>query len=114
MSEALSCDAAGIPYITWRKWKKQDTLLAELARRAKGLRAKQRVRNIERSGNKGDWRASAYLLEHDPHTRDQYKKAEQGGGSIAVQVNVFRGDFNDIKSEDVYNAEALEGEFERE
>lgn len=50
--------------------------------------------NITSAGDRGDWKASAWLLERHPETRSTYRTENQGAGSggtvFNVQINVPR------------------------
>lgn len=91
-TEKVAAECAGISHKTWEFWCKRVPELAEHKRQAKALRTRQRLQNIDDAGDKGDWRASAWMVERDPATRDDFQRAENTSPSIHISINVPRGE----------------------
>jgi hypothetical protein len=59
-----ACAIAGICDQVWRNWKRDDPAFRARVDRAIARGVERRLKKIDRASNAGDWRASAWLLEH--------------------------------------------------
>lgn len=89
--EGLAAQAAGFRPATLSEWKADDPSLANAIATARSQRALKRIDNIEKAGDRGDWKASAYGLERDPLTREAFAQHGMGGG-ITIVLNIPRDD----------------------
>lgn len=89
--EYLAAQLNGIDRTTLADWKAADPSWSKAVDAAKAGRAIHRVGKIEEASDRGDWKASQYLLARDPLTREQFGE-QQAKPSIAIQINISRGD----------------------
>ena len=61
---SLAAQAAGVTYATLASWRDRNPRFGEALSRAIARGADARLRKIEKASDAGDWRASAWLLEH--------------------------------------------------
>jgi hypothetical protein len=59
-----SCALAGVSYSTFCDWRNEDENFRELLQAAIAEGVNRRLAQIEKAADLGDWRASAWLLEH--------------------------------------------------
>ncbi len=84
-----TADHLGIHRETLLNWRKADPELARQVRQAQGLRVTRRVGRVEKAGERGDWHADRWLLEHDPYTAGQFRdEAGRLQARTAIQINV--------------------------
>ena len=84
---------AGVTDDTLKRWRDLDSEFSDEIVRAAQVWHRKRLANIEKSCDRGDWKADAWLLERHPATREHYKTAQSAGGpSINVLISVQRGD----------------------
>jgi hypothetical protein len=89
--EYLAAQQNGIDRTTLADWKTADPAFSKAVDAAKASRAIHRVGKIEEASDRGDWKASAFLLSRDPLTREDFGEQQSKGG-IAIQINITRGD----------------------
>lgn len=106
-TDKLAAEAEGIGEVKWKEWLGKDKRLKELVMWARSIRASARVQAIDAAADRGDWRASSYLLERDPHTRDDFKKPDEHAGAIQIILNVPRTSFAET-------AKVIEGELDED
>lgn len=92
--EYLAAQKAGIDRTTLADWKAIDPSWARAVEQAKASRAIHRVNKIEEASDRGDWKASAFLLSRDPLTKEDFGEQQSKSG-IAIQINITRGDAQD-------------------
>ena len=84
-----TADHLGIHRDTFLEWRKADPELARQVRQAQGHRVNRRVGRVEKAGERGDWHADRWLLEHDPYTAGQFRdEAGRLQARTAIQINV--------------------------
>lgn len=83
----LAAAKAGVSEKTIERWRKKDPDFATLVVKARAQRLVKHEENINDAGDRGDWKASAYMLERDPLTKDQYAKQEESP-KTAIQFNI--------------------------
>ena len=88
-TQEIACRANGISPDTFRRWCERDKALAHAVDAAKSQRALKRIGNIEKAGDRGDWKASAYLLERDEQTKGSFG-GHTGSGGITIVLNIPR------------------------
>ena len=81
---------AGISEDTLKRWRDAEPEFQSVCLRAKANHLGRHETNISNAGDRGDWKASAYLLERDPLTKDQYKQQESVGAAIQINIGVDR------------------------
>ncbi len=59
-----ACSVARISYQTFCTWRDRSTIFRKQIETAIAKGVLKRLKAIEKAGSKGDWRASAWLLEH--------------------------------------------------
>lgn len=92
--EYLAAQANGIDRTTLGDWKAADPAFAKAIEQAKASRAIHRVNKIEEASDRGDWKATAFLLSRDPLTKEDFGEQQSKSG-IAIQINITRGDAQD-------------------
>lgn len=82
----------GISDDTLKRWRDGDEEFAGQCQKAIQSFVARQVQRIEAAGERGDWKAPAYLLERHPQTREDYGQAlgKGGGPQIIVQLNIAR------------------------
>lgn len=89
--EYLAAQSNGISRTTLAEWKATDLTFSNALEAAKSNRAIHRVNKIEEASDRGDWKATAFLLSRDPITKEEFGEQQQKSG-IAIQINITRGD----------------------
>lgn len=85
-TQEIAARAAGISPDTLRRWCERDKSLANAIDAAKSQRALKRMQNIDKAGDRGDWKASAYLLERDDLTKASFGGHSSGGVTIVLNI----------------------------
>lgn len=91
LSQKRAAALAGVAEHSVINWRKADEAFDAACRQAAQVFAKRHIGNIARAGDIGDWRASAYLLERHPETKQDFggtNTARLGAGGIQVILNV--------------------------
>lgn len=81
-TKTMAAAAAGISRDTLHAWLHDPTFSARVES-AKAAFLTEHIGNIHEAG-KRDWKASAYLLERAPETRDQFSQKQDAGGITIV------------------------------
>lgn len=89
-SYKLAAAIAGLSKKTLSRWREKDPDFATLVLEARAQRLGKHEQNINDAGDRGDWKASAYMLERDPLTRDQYAKQEAPETAIQFNIGINR------------------------
>ena len=91
LSQKLACMKAGITEATVIRWKDEDKAFQAGYEQAIADWAEARIGNIEKAGNRGDWKADSYLLERNPATRAEFAQTQNHSGpSIQVVLSIPR------------------------
>jgi len=88
-SKSASAAAAGVHKDTLRRWMDRDDefkMAVELAMEAGPAKSASR---IAKAGERGDWRADAWLLKHAPRSRDEWAEASNGSSGVTVNLQLF-------------------------
>lgn len=96
LSETTASKHAGIDETTLANWKRDDSELSALIEQAKATFRRKTFEQIGKAGERGDWKATAFLGERSVHTRDDLKAPEavgKGGVNIQVVLNIPRAEF---------------------
>lgn len=88
LSLTLAAQRAGISPDSIARWKKGDPVFAAKIARAQANRAKRRIQRIESAGDRGDWKADAWLIERSEETKGDFGGGSSNGPTINVQINV--------------------------
>ena len=84
-----AADHVGVSRNSIARWRKLDPTFECQVRRAQGHRVTRRVGRVEQAGQRGDWHADKWLLEHDPYTAGQFRdEAGRLQARTAIQINV--------------------------
>lgn len=94
-TERLASIANGLSPATLTEWKGKDPKLSAAIDAARANRAIHRAGKIEEASDRGDWKASQYLLERDPMSKDDYADI-RGSGGLNIQINIHRDYSEDI------------------
>jgi len=101
----LAANAIGVSYMTVKRWRDKDPELEMHVKAARAEFTGRHIENIDAWAPK-DWKASKYLLETAPETRDQFSPPQaKGGGGVTFQfqfsrnpeVTVIEGDAEEIQ-----------------
>ncbi len=99
-SYRLAAQAVGIGPDTLANWRNEDPEFAQLIQSARATHLVNQTGNIAKAGNRGQWQASARILEAAPETKEQWSQ-KVGAGVSAITVN-FRFTREELKEEIVY------------
>lgn len=87
----LAARAAGTTADALEAAAKQDPQLARTLSIAAARASTSKIARINAAGERGDWKADAYLLERNPDTREQFAgQATSGKGGVTVILNFDR------------------------
>lgn len=92
MTFQRAAELAGLSDDTINRWKKEDAEFAALITQAQRQFEHDRLENIQKAEERGDWKASAYMLERNPATKEIYAQSQGNTGGIQVTVNVHRAE----------------------
>ena len=82
--------AAGISVPTLRSWIISDPAFGEMLEVAEASGSAKQAERIEQAGQRGDWRADAWLLKHSPRSREDYADANAAGSNgVSVTLQLF-------------------------
>lgn len=108
VTQAIAAPANfGVTYQTVKTWRDKDPDFEMQVKNARARFAQKHIQNIDEWSSK-DWKASKYLLEVSPETRDQFSppQAKSGGGvtfqfqfSRNPEVTVIEGEAEEISNE---------------
>jgi len=80
----------GVTYQTVKNWRDKDPDFEMQVKNARARFAARHIQNIDQWSEK-DWKASKYLLEVSPETRDQFSPPQaKGGGGVTFQFQFSR------------------------
>jgi len=105
-SKTSAAAAAGIHYDTLKNWMDRDSdfkLAIDLAVAAGPAKQASRINS---AGERGDWRADAWLLKHSPRSRDEWAEAAGGVNGLTVNLQIFGREDEPI----TINGEVIEAE----
>jgi hypothetical protein len=66
----------------------KDLVFASLVREAESVAVVSRLQNIQKAGDRGDWKADSWYLERTQ--REIFGSNETKGNALAVQINIHR------------------------
>ena len=89
VSESVAASLVGVHRNTLGNWKKQDVAFCAAIDSARAAFINRHHANIDKAGER-DWRASAYVLERQAETREQFNPANAGSGGISIVLNIVR------------------------
>ena len=93
----IAAQASGISVETFNRWIQKDLLFASMVREAESVAVVSRLQNIQKAGNRGDWKADSWYLERTQ--RDIFGNNDNKNNALAVQINIHRD--NQIETLDV-------------
>lgn len=88
----MAAKAAGITPDTLRSWRRSDTEFGTACDRAQVAWAERQVGHIDKAADRGDWRASSWLMERHPATRDEFgqQATKSGGPTVRIELAINR------------------------
>ena len=95
--KVIAAQASGISVETFNRWIQKDLLFASMVREAESVAVVSRLQNIQKAGNRGDWKADSWYLERTQ--RDIFGNNDNKNNALAVQINIHRD--NQIETLDV-------------
>ena len=82
----IAAKAAGIDRNTLTDWRKNPDFLAA-CEKAEAAYAERQLGHIENAAERGDWRASSWVLERHPATRDEFgQQIRPQGPTIKIEL----------------------------
>ena len=88
-SKASAAAAAGIHYDTVKRWMDRDGDFKLAIEMATAAGPAKQAKRINSAGERGDWRADAWLLKHSPRSRDEWAEASTGVNGVTVNLQIF-------------------------
>lgn len=71
-------------------WIKSDDEFKQILEVAEFSGSAKQAERIEQAGQRGDWRADAWLLKHSPRSREDYADANAAGSNgVSVTLQLF-------------------------
>ena len=86
--KVIAAQASGISVDTFNRWVQKDSMFASLVREAESVAVVSRLQNIQKAGDRGDWKADSWYLERTQ--REIFGSNETKGNALAVQINIHR------------------------
>ena len=88
-SRKAAAAAAGIHVDTLKRWIVRDEEFKCAIDIAEAAGPARQASRINQAGERGDWRADAWLLKHSPRTRDEWAEASSGTNGVTVNLQIF-------------------------
>ena len=105
--EKLAARAVGIHPDTLKNWKDSDPDFSAQVSKAQAMFCGERVQEIRKAGERGDWKASDRLLAVNPLTKEDYGQQGQSGGTgITLNFNFPRAT-ESPREEDIIDVEPV-------
>jgi hypothetical protein len=95
--KVIAAQASGISVDTFNRWVQKDLVFAGMVREAESVAVVSRLQNIQKAGNRGDWKADSWYLERTQ--REIFGNNDNKNNALAVQINIHRD--NQIETVDV-------------
>jgi hypothetical protein len=105
-SKASAAAAAGIHYDTLKRWMDRDGEFKLAIEMATAAGPAKQAKRINSAGERGDWRADAWLLKHSPRSRDEWAEAAGGVNGLTVNLQIFGREDEPV----TINGEVIEAE----
>ena len=93
----IAAQASGISIDSFNRWVQKDLHFASLVREAESVAVVSRLQNIQKAGNRGDWKADSWYLERTQ--REIFGNNDNKNNALAVQINIHRD--NQVETVDV-------------
>ena len=90
----IAVQASGVSMDSFLRWVREDMSFADNVRKAESMAVADRLQNISAAGKRGDWKADTWVLERTH--REIFGEKESKNNSLAVQININRGDKEEI------------------
>jgi hypothetical protein len=84
----IAAQASGVSIDSFNRWVQKDLHFASLVREAESVAVVHRLQNIQKAGDRGDWKADSWYLERTQ--REIFGSNETKGNALAVQINIHR------------------------
>ena len=84
----IAAQASGISIDSFNRWVQKDLHFASLVREAESVAVVSRLQNIQKAGNRGDWKADSWYLERTQ--REVFGNNDNKNNALAVQINIHR------------------------
>jgi hypothetical protein len=88
-TEKVAAALAGVSAKTITRWKQEDPQLAMEIHARRAQKTAERIQQVERAAEK-NWNAAAWLLERDPHSRDEFSKQNRQKEMPTVILRIDR------------------------
>jgi hypothetical protein len=92
MPLSLASSAAGFSYTTLSDYRAKHPQFAEALKRSIAKGVEKRLKKIEDASDAGDWRASAWLLEHcqpEHFAKNRIELTGANGGPLAAGIGIY-------------------------
>jgi hypothetical protein len=86
--KVIAAQASGISVDTFNRWVQKDLVFAGMVREAESVAVVSRLQNIQKAGNRGDWKADSWYLERTQ--REIFGNNDNKNNALAVQINIHR------------------------
>tara|TARA_R100001460_G_scaffold10335_4_gene24451 strand:- start:4701 stop:5336 length:636 start_codon:yes stop_codon:yes gene_type:complete len=90
----IAVQASGVSMDSFLRWVREDMSFADNVRKAESMAVADRLQNISAAGKRGDWKADTWVLERTH--KDIFGEKESKNNNLAVQININRGDKEEI------------------
>ena len=94
--KVIAAQASGVSIDSFNRWVQKDSHFASLVREAESVAVVARLQNIQKAGDRGDWKADSWYLERTQ--REIFGSNETKSNALAVQINIHRD--SDTETED--------------
>ncbi len=95
-----ACAVARVSLETFSSWRKNDEAFRQRVERAIAQGVDARLKKIEAASEAGDWRASAWLLEHcqpEHFAKNRLEVTGAGGAPLMAGVQLYLPKKNDVE-----------------
>jgi hypothetical protein len=88
-TEKVAAALAGVSSKTISRWKQEDPKFAMEIHARRAQKTAERIQQVERAAEK-NWNAAAWLLERDPHSREEFSKQNRQKEMPTVILRIDR------------------------
>ena len=84
----IAAQCAGVSLDSLNRWVEKDSDFAVLVRQAESVAVQDRLQNIKKAGDRGDWKADSWYLERTQ--RQIFGNENNKLGAMNLQINIMR------------------------
>ena len=84
----IAAQCAGVSLDSLNRWVEKDSDFAILVRQAESVAVQDRLQNIKKAGDRGDWKADSWYLERTQ--RQIFGNENNKLGAMNLQINIMR------------------------